>query len=178
MPVIFASALLSFPQIISQLLTSLTATDSFLYNLGQKIGSSFLGTAYQTGDAGNIFLYEFVYLILIVGFTFFYTLVTFKPSETADNLKKSGGFIPGIRPGKETEKYIITILLRLTFWGALFLGVVSLIPSLLRLMPNGANLSLFSGIGGTSLLIVVGVVIDTLRQIKSVAVTRSYDQFK
>lgn len=178
MPVIFASALLSFPQILSQLLTSLTATDSFLYNLGQKIGSSFLGTAYQTGDAGSIFLYEFVFLLLIVGFTFFYTLVTFKPSETADNLKKSGGFIPGIRPGKETEKYIITILLRLTFWGALFLGIVSLIPSLLRLMPNGANLSLFSGIGGTSLLIVVGVVIDTLRQIKSVAVTRSYDQFK
>ena len=106
------------------------------------------------------------------------TFVTYKPSETADNLKKGGGFIPGIRPGKETEKFITTVLIRLTFWGALFLGVIAIIPSLLRLLPQGTNLVIFTGIGGTSLLIVVGVITDTIRQIKSVAVTRSYEQFK
>jgi preprotein translocase subunit SecY len=178
MPVIFASALLTFPQILAQLLTSLSDTESVLYKIGTAISNSFLAKGYSTGDTQSIFLYEGFFLLLIIFFTYFYTLVTFKPSETADNLKKSGGFVPGIRPGKETEKYILTVLLRLTFWGALFLGVVSLVPSLLRLMPNGSNLSLFSGIGGTSLLIVVGVTIDTIRQIKSVAVTRSYDQFK
>lgn len=178
MPVIFASALLTFPQILAQLLTSLSNADSFLYKIGTGISNSFLASGYSSGDTQSILLYEGSYLLLIIFFTYFYTLVTFKPSETADNLKKGGGFIPGIRPGKETERYILMILLRLTFWGALFLGTVSLVPSLLRLMPNAGSLSLFSGIGGTSLLIVVGVVIDTIRQIKSVAVTRSYDQFK
>jgi len=178
MPVIFASALLTFPQVFAQIMTSISGADSVLYKIGTAISNSFLGSGYSSTNTGNFIAYEGVYLLLIIAFTFFYTLVTFKPSETADNLKKSGGFIPGIRPGKETEKFILSILLRLTFWGALFLGIVSLIPTLLRLLPNGSNLSLFSGIGGTSLLIVVGVVIDTLRQIKSVAVTRSYDQFK
>jgi preprotein translocase subunit SecY len=178
MPVIFASALLTFPQIIAQLLTSLSDKASFLYKIGDHINNSFLGSAYRTGKTEEILMYEFCFFLLIIFFTYFYTLVTFKPSETADNLKKSGGFIPGIRPGKETEKHILSILLRLTFWGSLFLGIVALIPSLLRLLPQGTNLTIFSGIGGTSLLIVVGVITDTIRQIKSVAVTRSYDQFK
>jgi preprotein translocase subunit SecY len=115
---------------------------------------------------------------MIIVFTYFYTFVTFKPSETADNLKKSGGFIPGIRPGKETEHYISHVLLRLTFVGSIFLGVVALIPSLVSLMPQGANLAVIRGIGGTSLLIVVGVIIDIIRQMKSISVTKSYDQFK
>lgn len=178
MPVIFASALLSFPQIISQILVSVAQQDSFWYKVGNKITNSFLGTGYSSGDPGSIFWYELCFLLLIVFFTFFYTFVTYKPSETADNLKKGGGFIPGIRPGKETEKFIQTVLIRLTFWGAIFLGAVSLIPSLIRLLPQGANLALFTGIGGTSLLIVVGVITDTIRQMKSIAVTRSYEQFK
>jgi preprotein translocase subunit SecY len=178
MPVIFASALLSFPQIIAQFMTSITATDSFLYKVGNKINNSFLGNAYRSGNTTEILYYELATFVLIFFFTYFYTFVTYKPSETADNLKKGGGFIPGIRPGKETEKFITTVLIRLTFWGAIFLGTIAIIPSLLRLVPQGTNLAIFSGIGGTSLLIVVGVITDTIRQIKSVAVTRSYEQFK
>ena len=178
MPVIFASALLTFPQIIAQFLTSAAAQGSFLWKVGDKITNSFLSRSFSGGSTTDFVLYQATFLIIIVFFTFFYTFVTYKPNETADNLKKGGGFIPGIRPGKETENYIKGVLIRLTFWGAIFLGTVAIIPSLIRLVPEGANLAIFTGIGGTSLLIIVGVIIDTIRQIKSVAVTRSYDQFK
>jgi len=178
MPVIFAYSLLTFPQILAQILTSITASDSFLFKLGTSINNSFLSSSNLNTSTGNIVLYEGVLFILIVFFTFFYTFVTFKPKETADNLKKSGGFIPGMRPGKETEKYITNILIRLSFWGAIFLAVVAIIPNLYRLGNFTQNLNIFTSIGGTSLLIIVGVISDTLRQIKSVAVTRSYEQFK
>ena len=178
MPVIFAYSLLTFPQIIAQLLTSLSDKTSFLYNIGTKISGSFLNSSTTGSSTQNIVLYEATLFILIVFFTYFYTFVTFKPSETADNLKKSGGFIPGLRPGKETEKYIMTILIRLSFWGSIFLATVAIIPNLYRLGTFTQNLNIFSSIGGTSLLIIVGVISDTIRQIKSVAVTRSYDQFK
>lgn len=178
MPVIFAYSLLTFPQILSQILISVTDPSSFLYKLGTGINSSFLSQSNVKGSTQNIFLYELLLFILIIFFTYFYTFVTFKPKETADNLKKSGGFVPGTRPGKETEKYIMNILIRLTFWGAIFLGVVAIIPNLYRLGTFTQNLNIFTSIGGTSLLIIVGVISDTLRQIKSVAVTRSYEQFK
>lgn len=178
MPVIFASALLTFPQIIAQLLVGVAQPDTFFWKVGNKILNSFLSKGYAQGNTSDIVLYELCFLLVIVFFTFFYTFVTYKPSETADNLKKGGGFIPGIRPGKETEKFIQTVLIRLTFWGALFLGVVSIIPSVIRLLPQGSNLAIFTGIGGTSMLIIVGVITDTIRQIKSVAVTRSYEQYK
>jgi preprotein translocase subunit SecY len=178
MPVIFAYSLLTFPQIFAQILTSVTAADSFLYKIGTGINNSFLSMNTATSTTQNIFLYEAALFLLIIFFTFFYTFVTFKPKETADNLKKSGGFIPGMRPGKETEKYITNILIRLSFWGAIFLATVAIIPNLYRLGTYTQNLNVFSTIGGTSLLIIVGVISDTLRQIKSVAVTRSYEQFK
>ena len=178
MPVIFAYSLLTFPQILAQILTSVTAADSFLYKVGAKINGSFLSMTNVSGNAGNTLLYEGCLFLLIIFFTYFYTFVTFKPKETADNLKKSGGFIPGMRPGKETEKYITTIMIRLSFWGAIFLGVVAIIPNLYRLGTFTQNMTIFSSIGGTSLLIIVGVISDTLRQMKSVAVTRSYEQFK
>jgi len=177
MPVIFAYSLLTFPQIFAQLLTNLADKSSFLFKLGEGISNSFLSTSNANSSTQNLVLYEACLFILIVFFTYFYTFVTFKPSETADNLKKSGGFIPGLRPGKETEKYIMTILIRLSFWGSIFLAVVAIIPNLYRMGTFTQNLNLFSSIGGTSLLIIVGVMTDTLRQIKSVAVTRSYEQF-
>jgi preprotein translocase subunit SecY len=178
MPVIFGSALLTFPQILSQLLLGLAQAGTVLYNFGTFINNSFLVASSRTGALDQIIYYELTYFVLIIGFNFFYTLVAFKPSETADNLKKSGGFIPGIRPGKETEKYITTVILKLALLGGLFLGTVALIPSLVRLTPQGANLTILSGIGGTSILIVVGVISDTIRQMKSLTVTRSYEQFK
>lgn len=177
MPVIFASAMLSFPQMIASLMIASEDKSGIIYKIGDFINNSFLNYG-ATSNSADVIYYELFYFVLIVVFTYFYTFVTFKPSETADNLKKSAGFIPGIRPGKETESYIIYILLRLTFVGAIFLAVVALIPSLVQLIPQGASLSIMRGIGGTSILIVVGVVLDTIRQMKSVSVSKSYDKFR
>lgn len=177
-PVIFASSLLTFPQIVAQFLISSADKEAFLYKLGTKINESFLGQGLEGLSNTDHLLYFLTYFILIIGFTYFYTFISYKPSETADNLKKSGGFIPGLRPGKATENYITHVLLRLTFVGAIFLAAVALIPSLIRLTPQGQNLAIISGIGGTSILIIVGVILDTLRQMKSLTVTKSYDQYK
>jgi len=177
MPVIFSSALLSFPQIIAQLLVSSAGTDTWLYSFGTKINESFLVKGFS-GDTKSFIMYQSVYVVLIIAFSFFYTFVTYKPNETSDNLKKSGGFIPGLRPGKSTEKFITKVLLRLAFLGSLFLAVIALLPSLIRLTEQGRNLMVLTGIGGTSLLIVIGVVLDTIRQMKSLTVTNSYDQYR
>jgi len=176
-PVIFASALLTFPQVISQLIVNAADTDSFLSKAGNWISNSFLVQHSYATDRGNFVKYQLLYFTLIIGFAFFYTFVTYKPSETADNLKKSGGFIPGYRPGKATEAYITYILIRLTFVGAIFLGIIALLPNIVRFTEQGQNLTLLTGIGGTSILIIIGVIIDTIRQMKSLTVTRSYDQY-
>lgn len=182
MPVIFASALLSFPQILAQIITTATKEGSWLYKVGIAINDSFLGTrsSFLTSEG---FLRDSIYYLvtfftLIVVFSFFYTFVTYKPADTADNLKKSGGFIPGLRPGKITQSYITGVLIRLTVVGSLFLAFIAVIPNLVRLTPEGANLAIISGIGGTSILIVVGVILDTVRQMKSLTVSRSYEQYK
>ncbi|HLD03942.1 MAG TPA: preprotein translocase subunit SecY [Candidatus Dojkabacteria bacterium] len=177
MPVIFAFAMLTFPQIIGQILSTIQNTDSIFYKIGDLINNSFLG-ARTSLVSDSLIKYQLVLFILIFAFSFFYTFVVFKPKETADNLKKSGGFIPGIRPGVETEKYITKILVRLTTVGGIFLAVIAIIPNLVQATPQGATLTLFRGIGGTSLLIVVGVILDTMRRMKSLAVTRSYDQYR
>ncbi len=182
MPVIFASALLSFPQILAQIIISATSEGSMLYKVGEAINNSFLGTQSNfltnEGFLKDSVYYLITFFILIVLFSFFYTFVTYKPADTADNLKKSGGFIPGLRPGKITQKYITSVLIRLTVVGSLFLAFIAIIPNLVRLTPEGANLAILSGIGGTSILIVVGVILDTVRQMKSLTVTRSYEQYK
>lgn len=177
-PVIFASALLTFPQIITQFVLSSADTGSWLFERATELSQSFLGLDISQMNDGQILKYFGLYALLIVGFTFFYTFVTYKPSETADNLKKSGGFIPGLRPGKATERFITHVLLRLTVVGSIFLAVVSLIPSAVRLTPQGANLTVIGVIGGTSILIIVGVILDTIRQAKSLTVSISYDQYK
>lgn len=182
MPVIFASAMMAFPQIIAQLMITIAKPETFFYRVGTTINNSFLGTTTSIlrGDdfiRDNIY-YLITFFVLIIVFSFFYTFVTYKPSDTADNLKKSGAFIPGLRPGKVTQTYITKVLIRLTVVGSLFLAVIAILPNLARLSPQGANLAILSGIGGTSLLIVVGVILDTIRQMKSLTVTRSYEQYK
>ena len=167
MPVIFAGSLLSFPQIITQFFLSSSEQNSFFYHISEKLNLLYTNE-YQL-------IYNSIYFLMIVAFTFFYTFVVLNPDEQSENLKKSGGFIPGIRPGKSTAKYIKHIMIRLTIVGAVFLAVVALIPSLVR---SEANLAIFSGIGGTSILIIVGVVLDTIRQMKSMVVVRSYDAYK
>jgi preprotein translocase subunit SecY len=115
-----------------------------------------------------------VYALLIIGFTYFYTFIQVNPEKMADNLKKQGGYIPGIRPGKTTQTYLTRILYRLTFVGALFLAIVSIIPVFFtRLM----DLPPAVQIGGTGLLIVVGVALDTMKQIESQLIKRSYKGF-
>lgn len=182
MPVIFASALLAFPQIIGQLLLSVAEQGTRLYNLGIAISNSFLGSnsnALATADFYRDSIYYMTtFFVLIVAFSFFYTFVTYKPADTADNLKKSGGFIPGLRPGKITQDYITKVLIRLTTVGSLFLATIAIIPNLARLSPQGANLAVLTGVGGTSILIVVGVILETVRQMRSLTVTRSYEQYK
>ena len=177
MPVIFASALLTFPQMISSLMITSADKTGIIYKIGELISNSFLNYGQSKGSL-DILYYEMLYFTLIIIFSFFYTFVTFKPSETAENLKKSAGFIPGIRPGKETENHIVYIMIRLTLVGSVFLAVVAIIPSIVRLIPQGAQLNIMRGIGGTSILIVVGVIIDTIRQMKSISVSKSYDKFR
>lgn len=182
MPVIFASALLVFPQTIGQLLVSVVPPESRLYSIGEAINNSFLGSnsgVLATGDYVQDSIYYMVtFFVLIIAFSFFYTFVTYKPSETAENLQKSGGFIPGLRPGKVTQNYITKVLIRLTVVGSVFLATISILPNLARLTPQGVNLVVLTGIGGTSILIVVGVILETVRQMKSLTVTRSYEQYK
>ncbi len=111
---------------------------------------------------------------MIIAFTYFYVAITFDPVEVADNMKKYGGFIPGIRAGKPTEDYLAFVLSRLTAPGSLYLGLISLIPSIAFLFFNAQNEFPF---GGTSILIVVGVGLDTVKQIESQLQQRNYEGF-
>jgi preprotein translocase subunit SecY len=113
-----------------------------------------------------------IFIAMIVFFCFFYTAVTFKPDDVAENLKKNGGFIPGIRPGKKTAEFLDKALVRLTVVGALYLSVVCVMPTLLI---EKLNVPFY--FGGTALLIVVGVAIDTISQIESHLIMRNYDGF-
>ncbi|MFH1648128.1 MAG: SecY family transport protein, partial [Patescibacteria group bacterium] len=119
------------------------------------------------------FGYNILYFLLVVGFTFFYTSIQFDPEKIADDIKKRGGFIPGVRPGKTTADYLKKIVDRITLAGAIFLGLIAILPYLLQSVINVQGLS----IGGTGLLIVVSVVLETVRQIDALMVTRSYDKY-
>jgi preprotein translocase subunit SecY len=122
-----------------------------------------------------------IYFLLVVFFTYFYTAVVYNVQDISDNLKKNGSFIPGLRPGKQTEKYIDMVLTRITFAGALFLGIVALlpyvIPAILSNTAAGVSANSFTLWGGTSLLIVVGVALDTIRQLEAHMVMRHYEGF-
>ena len=115
-----------------------------------------------------------VFFLLVLGFTYFYVAITFNPEEVADNMKKYGGFIPGIRAGKPTEEYLAYVLSRLTAPGSLYLAVISLIPAIAFIFFNAQNNFPF---GGTSILIVVGVGLDTVKQIESQLQQRNYEGF-
>jgi preprotein translocase subunit SecY len=117
-------------------------------------------------------VYELIYIGLIIFFCYFYTAVTFNPVDVADNMKKQGGYIPGIRPGKKTSDYIDKVLTRLTFGGAIYVSAICVLPSLLTVQFNAPFY-----FGGTGLLIVVGVALDTLTQIESHMIQRHYEGF-
>ena len=158
-PVIFASSILYLPI----LLTILNPDSSWSVWLQRAFG--------QTGDTA---IYMVTYFLLVVFFTYFYVAITFNPADVADNMKKYGGFIPGIRAGKPTEEYLDYVLSRLTATGALYLGVIALLPNIaVALLGVSANLPF----GGTSILIMVGVGLETVKQIDSQLQQRSYEGF-
>jgi preprotein translocase subunit SecY len=158
-PIIFASSLLIFPVILAQ----------FAGNDPNTI----LGRLAQFFTPGNP-PYLILYALLVMMFTYFYTAVQFNPIEHADNLKKSGGYIPGIRPGQPTAIYLNTVLTRITLFGAIFLAVVAILPYVIT---GTLNLGTQIGIGGTSILIVVGVSLDAVRQLESQLMMRNYEGF-
>lgn len=159
-PIIFAMSIMAFPGTIVSLIKP-NATEGFAYSLQQFFSQS------------NPF-YSLIYFILIVAFTYFYTAITFNPIEVSNNMKKNGGFIPGIRPGKPTSDFIAKTLSRITLAGAFFLGIIAILPIILALInPALASVS----IGGTSLLIVVGVALETVKQLESQMLMRHYKGF-
>ena len=121
----------------------------------------------------NGFWYNFTFFVMIILFTYFYTAITINPKQMADDLKKNGGFIPGVKPGKQTAEYLDTILSRITLPGSIFLGIIAILPAFARLAGVSSSFARFYG--GTSLLILVGVVLDTLQQIESYLLMRHYD---
>ncbi len=155
-PIIFASAILLFPATIAQ----------FFQNL------AFMKSMSEALSPGQP-LYLVLYVVLIIVFTFFYTAITFNPANMADNMKKYGGFIPGIRPGKNTTIYIDHIMTRITLSGALFLAIIAILPDIL-IKITGITTLYF---GGTSLLIMVGVALETVQQIESHMLMRHYEGF-
>lgn len=168
MPVIFASSFMTFPaMIISMFVQDISSLSGFwkgVYNFSLATSSSSVGWGYSLANA-------IVYLLLIMGFTFFYTYATFNPAEVSSNIKKNGGFIPGIRAGKPTTEYLSSIITKLTIFGGLFLSIIAILPMLLRFT------SLNVSFGGTSILIVVGVALETVQQLESQLVMRHYKGF-
>jgi preprotein translocase subunit SecY len=128
--------------------------------------------AFATSLQAGGWIYNTMYVVLIIFFAYFYTAVTFNPVDVADNLKKYGGYIPGIRPGKKTADYIDYVLSRITFGGAIYLAAICVLPTILT---NEFNIQFY--FGGTSLLIVVGVALDTVQQIEGHLITRHYEGF-
>ncbi|WP_188190938.1 preprotein translocase subunit SecY [Nonomuraea sp. SYSU D8015] len=159
-PVIFASSLLYLPQLITS-----------LFQTSDNVVVRWLSQNFITGDTP---IYMASFFLLIVFFTYFYVSITFNPTEVADNMKKYGGFIPGIRPGRPTAEYLNFVLTRLTAPGALYLGLISMVP-IVALAVAGASQNF--PFGGTSILIMVGVGLDTVKQIESQLQQRNYEGF-
>jgi preprotein translocase subunit SecY len=179
-PVIFAVAFLALPAFLGQLLKSMHS--DYWAAIGTNLSTWFSQTsstatsAFASGSP-TAFIYPISYFILVVAFTYFYTNIVFNSNEIAENLQKQGGFVAEIRPGIQTEKYLSSIVNRLTLFGALSLGLIAILPFVCeyvfaRLGFNATNLA----IGGTGLLIVVSVALESLRQINSRALMVTYDE--
>jgi preprotein translocase subunit SecY len=158
-PIIFAISILLFPQFIAQITAVFSQPLSIKLN---EIVNSFFN---------NIFIYSLLYFVLVVLFTYFYTAVTFDPKEIAKNLQRSGAFIPGTRPGQSTAEVIAKVVYRTTFFGALFLGVIAILPNITHILTGVQILT----IGGTALLIVVAVALEVMKQIESQLTVREYE---
>lgn len=162
-PIIFAISVLLFPGMIASFMSG--SSNPSVVNLANTLNNIFQ----------NQVFYALAYFCLVVAFTYFYTAVTFDPKNVAENLQKSGGFIPGTRPGEHTSQYISYILNRITLIGAVFLGLIAILPMIVQGLTGVATFEFM--IGGTSLLIVVSVVLETMKQINAQLVMRDYESF-
>lgn len=169
MPIIFASSFMTFPAMIIQMFVPDIATQTGFWSVIYKFS---IATSSAGVPVGYTIVNAIVYLLLIVGFTFFYTYATFNPAEVANNIKKNGGFIPGIRAGKPTADYLGSVISKLLWFGGLFLAIIAILPMLTRFIPN-VDLTF----GGTSILIVVGVALEMVQQLESLLVMRHYKGF-
>jgi len=168
MPIIFASSFMTFPAMILQIFVKDIATQTGfwagVYRFSIASSNSSVGIGYTIANA-------IVYLLLILGFTYFYTYAMFNPAEISGNIKRNGGFIPGIRAGKPTTDYLSSVISKLSLVGGIFLAIIAILP----MIANFTNLNI--AFGGTSILIVVGVALETIQQLESQLVTRHYKGF-
>lgn len=161
-PIIFAVSFVLFPQLLGNFLVYIknpfvSNTASFLVRLFNPSG----------------FFYNFFYFILVIGFTYFYTVIVFNPQKITEEIQKHGGFVPGIRPGLATKQYLEKILYKITSVGAIFLGIIAILPAIVSKMTGISGLV----IGGTGILIVVSVILETFKTVESQLVMRSYEKF-
>jgi preprotein translocase subunit SecY len=161
-PIIFAVSLILLPSMLGNFLQGVSQPTVARLATG-------IASAFQPGGL----IYNFTYFFLVVGFTYFYTAVVFNPDKIAEEIRKHGGFIPGIRPGQPTADYLNRILSRITLAGAIFLGLIAILPSIAQAVTGVATMT----VGGTSILIVVSVILETTRQMESMLLMRSYDGF-
>lgn len=161
-PIIFAVSLVMMPSMIGQFLSNVS---------NEKVAA--IARSISTGFNSQTAIYNIVYFLMVFGFTYFYTAVVFNPEKISEDLQKSGGFIPGIRPGKETEKYLSKILSRVTMVGGAFLGVIAVLPSLFQQAIGATNMA----IGGTSVLIVVSVILEMIREMEGELIMERYEGF-
>ena len=160
-PIIFAISIILFPPMVAQFM--LRASSSTIQSIAETIITVF----------NNQIFYGIFYFLLVFGFTYFYTAVIFHPHQIAENLQKNGGFIPGIRPGSHTAEYLQNTIGRITLTGALFLGLIAVLPLMIQNVTGMQSMV----IGGTSLLIVVSVVIEMVKQVESQLTMRDYEGF-
>ena len=160
LPIIFAQSLIMLPATIAMFVPSSRVEGTGWYNFVKAFNSTSV-------------IYAVIYFALIIAFSYFYATIQFNPTEVANNLKRNGGFIPGFRPGKPTADVLAGILSRITFFGAIFLGVVAIMPIVFERVTGFTNL----GIGGTSVIIVVGVALETVKQIEAQMIMRHYKGF-
>jgi len=162
-PLIFASSIMIFPGTVA----------SYFVGVENELAAGVARLIYDTFYVGTSVLYWILFFLMVVGFTFFYTLVVFQQQNIGENLQKSGAFIPGIRPGRPTAEYLYKVLTRITWGGAVFLGIVAVLPFLAQTATSAQSLTLSS----TGVLIVVGVVLDTIKQLEAQLLMRNYRGF-
>lgn len=161
-PIIFAVSIMLMPSLIAQFMAQ--SPNATIASFATQVAQLF---------QPNSWVYNLTYFLLVIGFTFFYTAITFNPEKIADQIKKQGGFVPGIRPGNPTITYLGKVMVRITMVGALFLGGIAILPAIVQAFLNIPALT----IGGTSLLIVVSVAIELNKKLESMLIMRSYDTF-